>query len=441
MKNQGHPKALYFLSTVMMWERFSYYGMRGILVLFMASFLTFNTRTLGNVYGWFTGLVYLTPVIGGYISDRYWGPLKTTIIGSWVLVIGQFLMCFLAFKYNSSTVMLFYMAMAIIAMGNGLFKPCLSSLVGEFYEKNDPRTDGAYTILYMGVNLGAMVAPIICGYLGEKVGWGWGFFASGVGMLLGVFFLLWGKKRYLGDKGSCPLKTPQEKASGRPACRDNNPLTKEEKQKLAVIFILTFFSIFFWAAFEQAGSSLTLFAEKSTNRFIPFLNFEVPTSWFQSLNPLFVIILAPLFSGIWVKLAQIKKEPSTPAKFVWSLFLVSGGFVLMMVAAAFNKVYGPVSMFWLIGAYLLHTVGELCTSPVGMSMVTKLSPPKFVSIMMAVFLGSSFFASIVAGVFAANYDTMDHQTFFSIPVITAGVSGLLLLFVLRPLKRWMQGIH
>jgi len=441
MKNQGHPKALYFLSSVMMWERFSYYGMRAILVLFMASFLSFNTRTIGNVYGWFTGLVYLTPVIGGYISDRYWGPAKTTIVGSWVLVVGQFLMCFLAFKYNSSTLMLFYVAMAIIAMGNGFFKPCLSSLVGEFYEANDPRSDGAYTILYMGVNVGAFITPFVCGYLGEKVGWGWGFFAASVGMLLGALLLLWGKKRFIGDKGSCPLRTLEEKASGRPACRDNAPLTKEEKQKLAVIFILTFFSIFFWAAFEQAGSSLTLFAEKSTNRFIPFLNFEVPASWFQSLNPLFVIILAPLFSAFWVKLSNIRKEPSTPAKFIWSLFLVAGGFVLMIFAAMFNKVYGPVSMFWLVGAYLLHTVGELCTSPVGMSMVTKLSPAKFVSIMMAVFLGSSFFASVVAGVFAGNYDTMDHTTFFTVPVITTGVSGLLLLAIIRPLKKWMHGIH
>ena len=436
---QQHPKAVYFLSTIIMWERFSYYGMRAILVLFMASFLAFNTKTIGNVYGWFTGLVYLTPVIGGYISDRYWGPVRTTIVGSWVLVVGQFFMSILAFKYNSSTVMFFFTAMAFIAIGNGLFKPCLSSLVGEFYEPNDPRCDGGFTILYMGINLGAFLTPFVCGYLGEKVGWGWGFLASAIGMLIGAIMLLWGKKKYIGDKGSCPLKNAEGKTAAQ--CQDNVPLTKQEKQKLAVILILTFFSVFFWAAFEQAGSSMTLFAEKSTNRFIPFLNFEVPASWFQSLNPLFVFILAPLFSGLWVKLAAIRKEPSTPSKFIWSLFLVAGGFVLMIFAAAFNKVYGPVSMLWLVGAYFLHTIGELCTSPVGMSMVTKLSPPKFVSLMMAVFLGSSFFASIVAGVFAGNYDTMDHETFFTVPVITTVVSGLVLLAVLRPLKKWMHGVH
>jgi len=439
MKEQGHPKGVYFLSAVMMWERFSYYGMRAILVLFMANFLNMSTQHIGNIYGWFTGLVYLTPVFGGYISDRYWGPVRTTIVGSWVLVIGQFLMSAMAFKYNSSTMILFFSAMAIITIGNGLFKPCLSSLVGEYYEPNDPRCDGGFTILYMGVNLGAFLCPFVCGYLGEKVGWHWGFFAAGVAMLIGAVLLLWGKKKYIGNKGSCPAN---KKVQGKTvACHDDKPLTKTEKQKLAVIFILTFFSIFFWAAFEQAGSSLTLFAEKSTDRMIPWINFEVPASWFQSLNPLFVILLAPLFSGLWIKLAQIRKEPSTPAKFIWSLFLVAAGFVLMIFAAGLNKVYGPVSMFWLVGAYLLHTVGELCTSPVGMSMVTKLSPAKFVSIMMAVFLGSSFFASIVAGVFAGNYDSMDHETFFTVPVITVGISGLLLLAVIRPLKKWMHGIH
>ncbi|MCX6113075.1 MAG: oligopeptide:H+ symporter, partial [Proteobacteria bacterium] len=243
MNKQGHPKAVYFLSAIIMWERFSYYGMRAILVLFMASFLSFSTRTLGNVYGWFTGLVYLTPVIGGYISDRYWGPVKTTILGSWVLVIGQFLMSALAFKYSSATLMLFYTSMAFIAIGNGLFKPCITSLVGEFYEPNDPRCDGGFTILYMGVNLGAFLCPFVCGYLGEKVGWGWGFFASGVGMLIGAILLLWGKKKYIGNKGACSVRAAQEKISGTAACDADKPLTKEEKQKLAVIFILTFFSI------------------------------------------------------------------------------------------------------------------------------------------------------------------------------------------------------
>ena len=364
MKNQGHPKAVYFLSTVMMWERFSYYGMRAILVLFMASFLHFSTQTLGNVYGYFTGFVYLTPLIGGYISDRYWGSTKTTIIGSWVLVIGQFLMSIMAFKYSSITITLFYMSMGLIIIGNGLFKPCLSSLVGDFYEPNDPRCDGGFTILYMGVNMGAFFSPLVCGYLGQRVGWGWGFFASGVGMLIGATLLLWGKKKYLGDKGSCSAKTSQKNTSKTTTCNENKPLTKQDKQKIAVIFILTFFSIFFWAAFEQAGTSLTLFAENSTNRFIPIINFEVPASWFQSLNPLFIFLLAPVFSNLWIKLANVKREPSTPAKFVWSLFLVAGGFVLMIFAAFFGKIYGSVSMLWLVGAYFLHTIGELCTSPV-----------------------------------------------------------------------------
>jgi POT family proton-dependent oligopeptide transporter len=441
MNKQGHPKAVYFLSAVMAWERFSYYGMRAILVLFMASFLSFSTVTLGNVYGWFTGFVYLTPLIGGYISDRYWGPVKTTVVGSWVLVVGQFLMFLLAFEYSSITLTLFYTAMFLIIIGNGLFKPCLSSLVGEFYEPNDPRCDGGFTILYMGVNLGAFLCPFVCGYLGERVGWQWGFLASAIGMLIGTLLLIWGKKRYLGDKGGCPVNIKKNSTARTKVLNDNKPLTKKEKQKLAVILILTFFSIFFWAAFEQAGSSMTLFAQKSTNRFIPIINFEIPASWFMSLNPLFIFLLAPVFSGLWIKLASVKKEPSTPAKFVWSLFLVGAGFVLMIFAAFFSKIYGSVSMLWLVGAYFLHTVGELCTSPVGMSMVTKLSPPKFVSLMMGVFLGSSFLANIVSGVFAGSYDSMDHGLFFTIPVVTAGVSGLLLLIIIKPLKKWMHGIN
>ncbi|MFH1223982.1 MAG: peptide MFS transporter [Pseudomonadota bacterium] len=440
MNKHNHPKGVYFLSAVMLWERFSYYGMRALLVFFMMSFLGFSTKSFGNVYGWFTGMVYLTPVIGGYISDRFWGPVKTTIIGSWVLVVGQFLMSILAFKYNSSTLMFFYTAMCLIVIGNGLFKPCISSLIGEYYEPNDPRCDGGFTILYMGVNLGAFLSPFICGYLGQRVGWHWGFFASAVGMLIGAVLLLWGKEKYIGKKGSCPIHASHS-GSSKKAKNDDKPLTKNEKQRLAVIVILTFFSVFFWAAFEQAGSSLSLFAEQSTNKFIPFINFEIPASWFQALNPLFIIILAPLFSELWLKLSDIKKEPSTPAKFIWSLFLVAAGFVLMIFAAMFNKTYGPVSMLWLVGAYFLHTIGELCTSPVGMSMVTKLSPAKFVSLMMGVFLGSSFLASIAGGIFAGNYDTMDHATFFSVPVITVGISGLVLLAVVRPLKRWMHGVH
>ncbi|MEI6093811.1 MAG: oligopeptide:H+ symporter, partial [bacterium] len=221
----------------------------------------------------------------------------------------------------------------------------------------------------------------------------------------------------------------------------NVPLTKEERQRIAVIFIMAFFVIFFWSAFEQAGSSLTLFAENSTARFIPFLNFTVPTTWFQSLNPLFIFVLAPLFSGLWVWMAEKNAEPSTPLKFVWGLVLVALGFVLMVFAVMAYEKNGAVSMFWLVGVYLVQTLGELCLAPVGLSLVTKLSPAKFASMLMGTWFIANFVANLVSGFFAGNYDAMDHKTFFMLPVLTAGGAAILLLLLVKPIKKWMHGIH
>ncbi|MFH1222964.1 MAG: peptide MFS transporter [Pseudomonadota bacterium] len=432
------PNGIYFLFTVEMWERFNYYGMRALLVLFMTKFLMFNTEKAGTVYGWFTGLVYMTPLIGGYIADRYWGKGKAIIVGCILMAIGQFIM---AYTSVTASVPLFYFSLLVIVIGNGFFKPNIAATVGLLYEKNDPRRDGGFTIFYMGVNLGAFMAPIVCGTLGERMGWGYGFAAAGVGMLIGLFTFMWGNKRFLGDKAACPRIT--NAAGEKSYCHGDAPLTKDEKQRIAVIFIMMFFVIFFWASFEQAGSSLTLFAEYSTNRVISVgsWTWTIPTTWFQSLNPLFIFMLAPFFARFWIKLAIANKEPATVYKFVWGLVLLALGFVVM-VGGAYGAAGGKmVGMIWLIGAYLLHTMGELCLSPVGLSMVTKLSPLKFTSLLLGVWHLANFAANLVSGLFAANYDAMDHALFFMVPIATAGGAALLLTLLAKPIRRWMHGVH
>jgi len=429
MKEEGHPKGLYLMFFVEMWERFSYYGMRALLVLYMTKYLLFSTAHASKVYGLYTGIVYMTPLIGGYLADRYIGARKSIIIGAILMALGQFAL-------STQAPSLFYIALGMLIIGNGFFKPNISTMVGQLYEKNDPRRDGGFTIFYMGINLGALFSPLICGTLGEKVGWGYGFGAAGVGMVLGLMLYLWGQKRFLGEIGLHPVAV-----SSDPNDASNKPLTREEKEKIAVIFILAFFAVFFWAAFEQAGSSLTLFADQATDRRIPFTNWIFPASYFQAVNPLFIIMLAPLFSKMWISMAKKSIEPSTPHKFVCGLTLLGAGFVLMIFAAHAYQQTGPVSFLWLFGAYLLHTLGELCLSPVGLSLVTKLAPAKFASLLMGTWFLSTAAANVVGGMLAGNYDVMDKAVFFMIPTATAFGSAIVLLLLCKPLRKWMHGIN
>ncbi|HOW16428.1 MAG TPA: peptide MFS transporter [bacterium] len=436
-RDMKQPKAIYFLFTIEMWERFNYYGMRALLVLFMVKFLMFNTEKAGGLYGWFTGLVYLTPLIGGYIADRYWGRIKSMYVGMCTMAAGQFLLSSVAWTSSMSS---FYMALLLIVIGNGFFKPNMSATVGSLYDgANDPRRDGGFTIFYMGVNLGAFIAPLVCSPLVEAYGWAWGFMAAAVGMVIGTVTLFLGRKKFLGDNGmvaaNCKIK------DGKKVC--NEPLTTIEKQRIAVIFILMFFVIFFWSAFEQAGSSLTLFADQSLDRTINIFGwtYTVPTAMFQSLNPFFIVLFGPVFSKLWVKLSTAKMEPSTVHKFVWGLSLLALGFVLMVFAVLTYEKSGPVTMLWLIAVYLFHTLGELCLSPVGSSMVTKLAPARFVSMLIGVYFLANFAANLLGGLFAGNYDAMNHKLFFMIPVATASGAAILLLILSRPIRKWMHGVH
>ncbi len=422
-----HPRGLYLLFAVEMWERFSYYGMRALLVLYMVKALEFGTEKAGAVYGWYTGLVYFTPLIGGYLADRYLGPRLCVLIGGIFIALGHFTLAIPALPA-------FFIALCLLIIGTGFFKSNISTIVGLLYEENDPRRDGGFTIFYMGINLGAFLSPLVCGTLGEKVGWHYGFAAAGVGMVLGLLIYYFYQHKYLGDKGL------HVTAANQAIKRENKPLTREEKERVAVIFVLTFFAVFFWASFEQAGSSLTLFADRSTNRVIPWINWEFPTSYFQAVNPLFILLFAPLYSQMWFTLAKKQIEPSIPMKFVIALVLVGVGFILMVAAAYLFEVSGPVAVFWLLGAYLFHTLGELCLSPVGLSMVTKLAPMKFASLLMGTWFLSNFTANLVGGLFAGNYDAMDHKLFFLLPVLTAFASAFVLLLLMPLLKKWLHGI-
>ena len=421
---------MYFLFTVEMWERFSYYGMRALLTLYMVKYLMFNTEKAGSIYGMYTGLVYLTPLIGGYIADRYLGPKKCILIGALIMMLGHFTMVFPDLPF-------FYTALGLLIIGNGFFKPNISTLVGKLYDEGDGRRDAGFTIFYMGINIGAFLAPLVCGTLGEKIGFHYGFGMAGIGMLIGALIYLWGQNRFCAHIGNAPDNRNNDI---NPELRDK-PLTTVEKHRVAVIFILMFFSIFFWVSFEQAGSSLTLFADRSTDRVIPFLNWEFPVSYFQSVNPLFIILLAPLFSRMWVELGTRGRNPSAPVKFSAGLFLVSIGFVLMVIASMASGITGKVSFLWLTAVYLFHTLGELCISPVGLSMVTKLAPVKFASLLMGTWFLASFVANLTAGLFAGRYDTLSTAEFFMIPVLLTAGAGLAALIFAKPIKKWMHGVE
>lgn len=434
---QGHPKALYMLFMVEMWERFNYYGMRALLALFMIStIIGFSKSTTSEIYGWFTALVYLTPVFGGYLADKYIGKRHSITIGAILMACGQFTLA----SYDLIPARLaLCIGLVLIILGNGFFKPNISSIVGELYEPNDPRRDGGFTIFYMGINLGAFFAPFVCGFLGERVAWKYGFASAGVGMLIGLVWYLLTQKKYLGNIGMLPVS----KDTSANHDELNKPLTKEDWDKIKAIFTFVFFAVFFFAFFEQAGTSLTFFAEEATDRWItlPFIGrWQVPTSYFQAVNPVFIVLLAPYFSKMWIHLAHKGKEPSIPNKFGWGLFLQGCGFLIITIAASLFLKSGPVGMLWIVALYLFCTLGELCLSPVGLSMVTKLAPAKFMSLLMGVWLMSSFFGNLLAGWLASYYESWKITTLFSVPAVLSICFAITMWLMVKKVKYWMHGV-
>ena len=430
--NKKQPAGLYLLFAAEMWERFSYYSIRGLFVLYLTSVLSFDVQRASNLYGTFTSLVYLSPLLGGYLADRYMGKRAAIILGGILMAAGQFVM-------GGGSIGFVYTAMGLIILGNGFFKPNISSLLGELYEKNDVRRDIGFTYFYMGINLGAFMANIIAGTIGEKVGWVYGFSTAGIGMVIGLVIFIWGQNKFLDGKGRAPkFYRDEAKAEHKAAAKIDAPLTKEDWQKVAVVFIMAFFAIFFFILFEQKGASLNFFARDHIDR--TFFGWEVPVTWFQSFNPLFIVLFAPLASKLWLSMAKMGREPGIPGKFMIAFWLIGFGYLVLLVAAMMLGPGVKMGMLWLIMAYFFFTMGELCLSPVGLSMVTKLSPAKFVSLLMGVWFLSAAAANKVAGFYSGYIAVWSLEKFFLWLVVAAVFASALLFVMIKPVTKWMHGV-
>tara|TARA_X000001036_G_C20626818_1_gene785500 strand:+ start:28 stop:1512 length:1485 start_codon:yes stop_codon:yes gene_type:complete len=486
----GHPKGLFVCFATEMWERFSYYGMRALLILYLTKHWEFSDATSYLIYGAYTSLVYIMPVFGGMLADQILGSKKAVTYGAILLVFGHLGMT----VENSEQI--FYLSLALIVSGVGFLKPNISTMVGALYEEGDPRRDSGFTIFYMGINIGAFTATLLCGYLGEQVGWAYGFGAAGIGMLFGLMIFLWGQK-YLEGLAEPPSKKYLEKVPGMKGITyeywaymsgilmvvatwflvQNSQLVgqllggfgvvfigawllyalfrcdPEERDRLIVVGILILFSLIFWALFEQAGSSLNILTDRGVDRVI--FGWEVPASMFQSLNAGFIFTIAPLFAMLWIALAKRNMEPSTPIKFSIGIILVGLGFLALVYGMKSSEGL-QTGVLWIILIYLLHTLGELCLSPVGLSSVTKLSPQRIVGFMMGMWFFASAAGNYVAGLIAKAtasessgnsseiFDIVQKQSFMDVYTdvgLMAIGCGILLAVITPILKKLMHGAN
>ncbi|MCC2522754.1 peptide MFS transporter [Vibrio coralliilyticus] len=435
----GHPRGLFLLFGTELWERFSYYAMRAILVLYLTDAtldggLGWSTKDALDLYGIYTGLVYITPLIGGWLADNYLGQRRSILIGGALMAVGQFTLAMPADMLGLGTVHTFYLGLALLIAGNGLFKPNISTMVGDLYQEGDNRRDGAFTIFYMGINLGALLAGVIAGSVTDEFGWKSGFIVAGIGMLISLVMQMSLAQSWLGDIGREPA-AKRDLAIKKSSKKE--PLTKEEFDRIKVILVMSLFTIVFWAGFEQAGGLMNIYTQQYTDRMIS--GFEVPAAWFQSLNPFFIITLAPLLAVLWVKLG--KREPNSPVKFALAMFFLALGF-LCMVGAVMEQggdTTVKTSMLWLVGAFFFHTLGELCLSPIGLSLVTKLAPLRLASLMMGAWFGCNAIANYVAGYVGSHVGELGAFAIFSGIAVTAIISGIILLLFSNTLVRWMHG--
>jgi POT family proton-dependent oligopeptide transporter len=475
----GHPRGLSTLFFTEMWERFSYYGMRALLILFMTATvqhggLGFNTSKAGSIYGLYTAMVFLLSLPGGWMADRITGQRRAVLWGGIIIAIGHFSMAI-------PRVDTFYLGLALIVTGTGLLKPNISTMVGALYSVDDARRDGGFSIFYMGINLGALLSPLVCGYLGENINWHYGFAAAGVGMTLGLIQYVLGAK-YLGSAGLDVAGTESDKRRFRIGVIVTAVLiaaaitltvtgmialtaeqisdifgilliaivviffiwlltakgySKLERGRFLAILVLFIASALFWSAYEQAGSTLNLFAERNTN--LHAWDFRwwglFRASYFQSFNSVFIVLLAPLFAWLWVALRR--HEPTSTAKFSIGLVFVGLGLAILIPVAGGTAV-GP---WWLTATYLLHTVGELCLSPVGLSAMTKLAPARICGLMMGVWFLSISVGDYISGRLASVYEIFPLPQLFGLVAAFCIVVGLLLVFLLRPMKRLMGGVN
>ncbi|MGL4874478.1 MAG: peptide MFS transporter [Clostridium sp.] len=440
-----HPPGLYLLFLTEMWERFSYYGMRSLLMLYLTtSFiqggLGYTLGTASMIYGLYTGFTYFTPIIGGYLADNFLGQKLSIVLGGGIMIAGNLVL------FGVSGHIGLYIGLALLIIGNGFFKPNISTVVGQLYPEGDSRKDSAFTIFYMGINIGSLIAPIACGLLAENIfantingqivqyGFKYGFLAAAIGMVIGQIIFVALSPKYLGH-------LERKKESKAEKVVEKKPLTKREKRRTIAIFILAAFVIFFWAGFEQAGSSLTMFAKDLTNRDI--FGMTIPVSWLQSLNPVFVLLLSPIFAKIWFMLANRKKgDMKVPTKMALGMIVLGLGFLVMVFATmSIGSAENPLvkaSIWWLVITYFLNTVGELCLSPIGLSMVTKIAPVKLASLLMGVWLASSGVANILGGFIASNLEAFGAREIFALISGVCIVLGIVLLIFSNKISKMME---
>jgi POT family proton-dependent oligopeptide transporter len=437
----GHPRGLSFLFATEMWERFSYYGMRALLVLYMVKYVLlpgmagqvvglaalkrlFETVVgpldvqpfASTIYGTYTGLVYLTPIIGGFLADRVLGHRRTVVIGALLMAIGHFMMAFEP---------LLLLALLFLILGNGAFKPNMSSQVGELYAHGDPRRDRAYSIFYVGINLGAFLAPLVCGTLGEKAGWHYGFGAAGVGMLIGLAIYLAGTRHLPPDR----LRLKQNAAA------DDRPLDRDEWRAIAALLVLFVPTCLFWATYEQQGNTIALWADSFTDRTINlgFWTAEIPTTWFQAFNPFMIFAFTPAVIAFWTRQAARGREPSTVIKMALGCF-GCGLSYLIMAAAAWYAGDGKASWLWLFVYFVVITTAELYLSPIGLSLVSKVAPARYISVMMGVWLATSFVGNFGAGFLGSFWSGMAKPDFFLMIAAVAIAAAVVIRAFDRPLR-------
>ncbi len=498
----GHPKGLFVCFMTELWERFSYYGMRALLIFYLTQHFLFADEKAYLIYGAYSALVYVTPVIGGALADQYLGSRKAVVFGAILLVLGHFGMAFegpqaISLDGNVTRdpfyLQLFYLSLAFIICGVGFLKANISTIVGALYSPDDPRRDSGFTLFYMGINIGAFASALLCGWLGQTFGWKYGFGLAGIGMLIGLMVFLKGQSHLQGKAEPPSIEHLSQRIAGGIISREKliylcgllgvciiwqliqhqdlvgqalagfggltllfiigyafSQCDAIERHRMFVASTLILFSVLFWALFEQAGSSLNLFTDRSVDRSL--FGYELPASVFQSFNAFFIFLLAPVFSFLWTYLARKGLEPPTPVKFAFALFQVGLGFLLLVFGAQFAGPGEGVNMIWLVLIYLLHTTGELCISPVGLSMITKLSVARIAGMMMGVWFlasaGANFIASKIAqltGAKTASGEVLNpvdafHQTlevYSNVGWFALAIAVFLLL--LSPLLR--KGMH
>ncbi|MEO5619251.1 MAG: peptide MFS transporter [Candidatus Eisenbacteria bacterium] len=479
----GHPRGLFVLFMTEMWERMSYYGMRSLLVLYMVNHLFIQPdvgqRVLGftalkgaleaafgplatqalssQVYGLYTGFVYFTPFFGGMLADRLLGRRKAVIVGGVLMAIGHFLMAIES---------LFFPALMFLILGNGCFKPNISTQVGGLYPPGDPRRDSAFSIFYVGINVGAFMAPLICGTLGQRVGWHWGFAAAGVGMVLGLVF-------YLLNQDKLPVEPPPTPSKQAPimgviafvigiplgilallwlftlpkvipisiaafavlsAVWWMMRLPRDERPRVVAICVACFIVAAFWAVYEQQGNTLQLWADQNT-RWPTILGFTIPSTWYQAFNPFMIWFVTPVLTWLWASQARRNREPSSLVKMALGCVMLGLGFVVMIVASVGMELDAQRSILWLVGSTLIYTVGELYLSPIGLSFVTKVSPARIVSMMMGVWFLANFIGNYMTGYLGTFYEKMPRQQFFTILLVIGVAAGVVLFLISRPLEK------